>query len=183
MNYTEQQLTAAVVSDGLRPALGGIQSMVPESLSSLIKKCWDGEPQNRPSFDDIIVELASILKDREKEQNISSEQHSRPCGEDQMIETSHPQTYRESINWSTRGEHSSVASFDARLWDYSSADDLTYRPTLSWGSFATCGRRESMEDTHFLLPRMHDQKDVHFFGIFDGHRGNHESQACLCFLM
>ncbi|KAI8000930.1 Protein kinase and PP2C-like domain-containing protein [Camellia lanceoleosa] len=28
-----------------------------------------------------------------------------------------------------------------------------------------------MEDTHFLMPHMCGEKDVHVFGIFDGHRG------------
>lgn len=29
-----------------------------------------------------------------------------------------------------------------------------------------------MEDRHFLLPQMCNEKDIHFFGIFDGHRGS-----------
>ena len=28
-----------------------------------------------------------------------------------------------------------------------------------------------MEDTHFLMPHMCGEKDIHVFGIFDGHRG------------
>ncbi|XP_019103810.1 protein kinase and PP2C-like domain-containing protein isoform X2 [Beta vulgaris subsp. vulgaris] len=31
--------------------------------------------------------------------------------------------------------------------------------------------RETMEDTHFLMPRICDQKDFYLFGVFDGHRG------------
>ncbi|KAI7991369.1 Protein kinase and PP2C-like domain-containing protein [Camellia lanceoleosa] len=27
-----------------------------------------------------------------------------------------------------------------------------------------------MEDTHFLMPHMCGEKDIHVFGIFDGHR-------------
>ncbi|KAL7225149.1 hypothetical protein ACSBR1_020516 [Camellia fascicularis] len=50
-------------------------------------------------------------------------------------------------------------------------DPSAYHPVLSWGSFGTCGRRETMEDTHFLMPHMCGEKDIHVFGIFDGHRG------------
>jgi serine/threonine protein phosphatase PrpC len=28
-----------------------------------------------------------------------------------------------------------------------------------------------MEDTHFMLPHVSEEKDVFAFGIFDGHRG------------
>ncbi|XP_028070718.1 protein kinase and PP2C-like domain-containing protein, partial [Camellia sinensis] len=46
MNYTEQQLTAAVVSEGLRPALAGHCSSAPTGFPSLIQRCWDANPQN-----------------------------------------------------------------------------------------------------------------------------------------
>ncbi|CAH1448252.1 unnamed protein product [Lactuca virosa] len=47
-------------------------------------------------------------------------------------------------------------------------NSLVYLPVRSWGSFATCGRRESMEDTHFLMPHVENQKDVHMFGSLMG---------------
>ncbi|XAR48317.1 Phosphoprotein phosphatase [Bertholletia excelsa] len=80
-----------------------------------------------------------------------------------------------SINWSTEGENfarsCSVPDSGARIWFDPSADPSAYHPVLSWGSFATCGRRETMEDTHFLMPQFFNKKDIHVFGIFDGHRG------------
>ncbi|CAL5321151.1 unnamed protein product [Camellia sinensis] len=57
-----KQLTAAVVSEGLRPALAGHSSSAPTGFPSLIQRCWDANPQNRPSFDDIILELDPILE-------------------------------------------------------------------------------------------------------------------------
>ncbi|XP_027155878.1 protein kinase and PP2C-like domain-containing protein isoform X3 [Coffea eugenioides] len=88
MNYTEQKLTAAVVSEGLRPVLASSKLGASASVLSLIERCWDADPE-----------------------------------------------------------------------------------IVSWGSFATCGRRETMEDRHFLMPHLCDEKDIHAFGIFDGHRG------------
>ena len=62
MTYTEQQLTAAVVSQGLRPALALPKSGVPSVLLSLIQRCWDSDPEKRPSFENIIDELNIIQK-------------------------------------------------------------------------------------------------------------------------
>ena len=64
-----------------------------------------------------------------------------------------------------------VADSGIRMWNDPLTDQSAYYPVLSWGSFATCGRSETMEDTHFLMPHMCSEKDNHVFGIFDGHRG------------
>ncbi|KAK8541982.1 hypothetical protein V6N13_137447 [Hibiscus sabdariffa] len=178
MNYTEQQLTAAVSSGGLRPVLAGIDSGVPASMLSLIQKCWDEKPQNRPSFDDIVLELDGILQRRKKmgKEDFSSQLSSISHGHQVIDSVKNLHTYQEKINWSTQGEYlSKGTSFGVnsglRLWLDSFNDSLAYLPVLSWGSFATCGRRESMEDTHFLMPFLCNEKDVHAFSIFDGHRG------------
>lgn len=177
MNYTEQQLIAAVVSEGLRPVLSGVETGAPKSLLSLIQKCWDADPQKRPSFDDIIAELDLMLAHRErvKDEEKAFGEPSSP-NDQQINDTNKLRTYQESINWFTEGEifskrDTSAANSDWGVWLDSSNDLLSYYPVLSWGSFATCGRRETMEDTHFLKPHMCNKKDIHVFGIFDGHRG------------
>ncbi|KAJ9694289.1 hypothetical protein PVL29_010002 [Vitis rotundifolia] len=178
MNYTEQQLTAAVASEGLRPVLAGLESAAPERLLSLIQRCWDANPQNRPSFDEIVMELGPILEHRKtvnEKEKILGEPSIFPADQHRNDATN-LRTYQESINWLAQGENfskiaSSVADSGVEMWFDSSNDPLTYRPILSWGSFATCGRRETMEDTHFLMPNMFNEEDIHVFGIFDGHRG------------
>ncbi|KAI3849486.1 hypothetical protein MKW92_040654 [Papaver armeniacum] len=177
MNYSEQQLTAAVVSQGLRPVLAGSESGAPDSLAKLIQRCWDADPFNRPSFDDIIAELDPIMK------HVCEEQEGKVFQEPSGLLTdlssdviSNLQSYQEAVNWYVQGEQlskdaSSATDSNPRIWHDSSNGAAPYNPTLSSGSFATCGRRESMEDTHFLMPSMCRQKDVHLFGIFDGHRG------------
>ncbi|KAL7225582.1 hypothetical protein ACSBR1_020867 [Camellia fascicularis] len=177
MNYTEQQLTAAVVSEGLRPALAGHSSSAPTGFPSLIQRCWDANPQNRPSFDDIILELDPILECRKRVEEDEKEkalvEPSIPLGDEGIPSLL---AYQKSINWFTEGENLSkrsclAADSGVRIWPDPFTDPSAYHPVLSWGSFSTCGRRETMEDTHFLMPHMCSEKDIHVFGIFDGHRG------------
>ncbi|WOL17532.1 protein kinase and PP2C-like domain-containing protein isoform X1 [Canna indica] len=168
MSYTEQQLTAAVVSNGLRPALAHPESGSPPSLLSLIERSWDPNPLNRPSFDDIVQELYSLMKHRD----ISS----LPFTSSNQFQDDNDLKYiQEDFSWLTRGEELakkvSTEKSNMKAWSSSLHDAVQYKPTLSWGSFATCGRREKMEDTHFMLPHLCNEKDVHAFGIFDGHRG------------
>ncbi|XP_065853003.1 protein kinase and PP2C-like domain-containing protein isoform X2 [Euphorbia lathyris] len=174
MNYTEQQLTAAVVSDKLRPVLAIPVSGASEKILSLIPRCWDENPQNRPSFSDIVSELAPVLEQRLRsiDENLApSEPYDPSIGSANNLQAVH-----EDVNWSTQGELLSKKSSlevtsGLRNWLDSSYDPQAYHPVLSWGSFATCGRRETMEDTHFLMPHMCSEMDIHVFGIFDGHRG------------
>lgn len=175
MNYTEQLLTAAIVSDGLRPALPGDESGTPTRLLSLIRRCWDASPKNRPSFSDIVMNLESIWEDRKGLESITPI-HPDLCGRLGSDANENDYAYREDIDWSKQGEHFYQKVSDAdrcavNFWLDSSTDHLEYRPILSWGSFSTCGRRETMEDSHFLLPHLCDVEDIHVFGIFDGHRG------------
>lgn len=167
MSYTEQQLTAAVVSEGLRPALADPESGAPPNLLSLIQRCWDSDPRNRPSFDDIAKELERISE----HVNIVTEHKSvlvEPASSSLGYQMG-------SINWFTQGSNvskrtSHETTSGVSMW-LGSPNSVAYLPLLSWGSFATCGRREAMEDTHFLTPNMCNEKDIHLFGIFDGHRG------------
>ncbi|KAL1339592.1 hypothetical protein AAHE18_U049400 [Arachis hypogaea] len=175
MNYTEQQLTAAV-NDGLRPSLATEELGIPARLLSMIQKCWDANPESRPSFDDLVEELDLILEDRKIKK--VEDMHIRPCQfhADQLVDKANPQVYQECFNWSTQGEisaqHASIATdFGLRTLNESYDEHMVYQPILSWGSYATCGRRETMEDTHFILPHICNVKDLYAFGIFDGHRG------------
>lgn len=177
MNYTEQQLTAAIVSAGLRPALAKIGLHLPKSFLSLIQKCWEADPSKRPSLDNVVLELESISEqERGKQQGHLLEKTSNFQSDTDGYTTKNTGDYRDTINWSSQGEclskKSSVSHvFDVKLWSSSTDDPSRYVPIISCGSFATCGRRESMEDTHFLMPHMCNEESIHLFAIFDGHRG------------
>ncbi|KAM0849445.1 hypothetical protein ACQ4PT_053725 [Festuca glaucescens] len=173
MTYTEQQLTSAVVSQGLHPALALPELGSPPSLLSLIQRCWDPDPKQRPSFEDIIQELNAIQK-HVVTYSCPPPSRSVNTSQNDNAEVHH---YQEALNWFNQGElftkKANKLEHTVNPWSdsFDQSSVSIYRPTLSWGSFATCGRRETMEDTHFMLPCMSEEKDVHSFGIFDGHRG------------
>uniref|UniRef100_M8CAR3 protein-serine/threonine phosphatase n=1 Tax=Aegilops tauschii TaxID=37682 RepID=M8CAR3_AEGTA len=173
MTYTEQQLTSAVVSQGLRPALALPESGSPPSLLSLIQRSWDSDPERRPSFGDIIEEL-NVIQKHLVTYSCPLSSGSVNLSRNSKAEVHH---YQEALNWFNQGEllTKKANKLDYAVNPWSSSFDQSsvsvYRPTLSWGSFATCGRRETMEDTHFMLTCLSEEKDVHSFGIFDGHRG------------
>ncbi|KAG2242869.1 hypothetical protein Bca52824_095290 [Brassica carinata] len=177
MNYTEQQLTAAIVSSGLRPALAETGLHAPKSLLSLIQNCWVADPSKRPSLDDVVVELESLWElEREKQQSHFLETTSIARSDKDEGVTKNTRDYGDNINWSNQGEclskKSSLSTVpDLKSWSSSTDDSSRYVPRVSCGSFATYGRRESMEDTHFLMPQMCNEENIHLFAIFDGHRG------------
>jgi len=183
MNYTEQQLTAAVVAEGLRPKLTELETGAPLNLLKLISKCWDSDPLLRLSMDDVVKELKTIMLICKKEASINN--HSCSFNDTNDIfdkevglhdKSVNLRSFQEDLNWYSQGERKSnitdhVTSQKYEMWPQSLHEHPIYKPKLAFGSFATCGRRESMEDTHFLLPEFCKEKDIHIFGIFDGHRG------------
>ena len=52
------QVSVAVVTKGLRPAM---PPNTPPVIADLIVKCWDTNPDIRPSFDEILKLLKAIL--------------------------------------------------------------------------------------------------------------------------
>lgn len=171
MNYTEQQLTAAITS-GLRPVLAGGECSIPSSLSSLIERCWNNDPTLRPSFTEIVKELNEICSD----QNTESKRDIKRMGNGPKEISLDLSTHVDSAVaiWpkqvgSNREEATLVLG---PSWLKSLNVMSTYTPTLSSGFFAARGGRDTMEDTCFLLPQLGGASHVSLFGVFDGHRGN-----------
>ncbi|CAI5984309.1 unnamed protein product [Closterium sp. NIES-65] len=58
-DYSPLQAAVAVALNGARPT---IPESPPESLRSLIQRCWDKTPKERPEFSEILTELDRIAK-------------------------------------------------------------------------------------------------------------------------
>ncbi len=183
MNYSEQQLSAAVTSQGLRPVLAGPESGVPPGLASLIQQCWEGDASLRPSFDKIVETLdviiipqphvKTLLNNHEQQQTVPVDlQNNAP----DAILSYNLQQKRTEVNWTARAAKDWEPTSTQLLsvspsWLTPSIDNSVYYPTLSMGSFATKGARQTMEDTHFVISQLGGADHVSVFGVFDGHRG------------
>lgn len=167
MNYTEQQLSAAVSSGELRPTLAGPEVGAPPSLSSLIEQCWSNTPADRPSFDNIVERLSYIPDELSQ---AVEEDCARTVAEGSAAQVRFLNT-ESHFDWSASaaGQGSGAREYTAPVWFRQSGCE--YCPTLSAGVFATQGGRATMEDTNFLMTRFKGDDHVHLFGVFDGHRG------------
>ncbi|KAH8972536.1 hypothetical protein BDL97_02G202900 [Sphagnum fallax] len=183
MNYSEQQLSAAVTSQGLRPVLADPESGVPPVLASLIQQCWEGDASLRPSFDKIVETLDAIiipqphvktlLNNHEQQQTVPVDLQNNALD---AILSYNLQQKRTEVNWAARAAKDWEPTSTQLLsvspsWLTPSMDNSVYCPTLSMGSFATKGARQTMEDTHFVISQLGGADHVSVFGVFDGHRG------------
>eukprot|EP00850_Spirogloea_muscicola_P016169 SM000129S26156 [mRNA] locus=s129:400643:403596:+ [translate_table: standard] len=182
MNYNEQSLTAAITGEGLRPVLVGPQNFGPQILDSLIKRCWQADPDKRPGFEEIIDELKRVQLSVE-EDIADSELHSTAVTAEaagSLNGAAYP-SVREEVNWSHQAAklHTEVASSlghtKTREAHSSTLQHLfgkvDYLPVLSSDVFATQGARDTMEDRSFVCEMLGGVSNLHVFGVFDGHRG------------
>lgn len=185
MNYSEQQLSSAVTSQGLRPVLAGPESEIPSELSVLIEQCWHGDPAKRPSFDYIVDSLheitAKLFSEKKlantsvKKPDVSMSSNTGTNGLEEVLNYTHLK--RTDVNWTSRAVEGLRSNFTEQppsspRWLNLASEDTSYLPVLSMGSFATKGARQTMEDTNFLKLQLGGAANVHAFGVFDGHRGN-----------
>jgi hypothetical protein len=173
MNYSEQQLSAAVTSQGLRPVLAGPESGVPPGLASLIQQCWEGDASLRPSFDKIVETLDAIFIPQPHVKTVPVDPQNNAL--DAILSYNLQQKHTE-VNWAARAAKDWEPTSTQLLsvspsWLTPSMDNSVYYPTLSIGSFATKGARQTMEDTHFVISQLGGADHVSVFGVFDGHRG------------
>lgn len=184
MNYSEQQLSSAVTSEGLRPVLAGPESGTPVELSTLIEQSWHGDPAKRPSFDYIVESLrettAKLFSEKKladtlvEKPDVSISSNIDKNGLEEVL--NYTQQKRTDVNWASRAVEGLGSTFMEQSpsppgWLNQASEDTSYVPVLSMGSFATKGARQTMEDTNFLKFQLGGTANVHAFGVFDGHRG------------
>ena len=167
MNYTEQQLTASITS-GLRPVLASSECGIPSRLTTLIEKCWNNDPHLRPCFTEVIEELQEMfsISTIETQRNIKIDSDVG-LGNLRVTTFSYNKVFPENATH----EKKEIPFTLGQTWLKPSNDGTTYAPAFSWGSFATRGGRDTMEDSCFLLPQLGGSSHIHLFGILDGHRG------------
>ena len=69
-DMTQQQIWFYVCVKKGRPDKNLIPPHTPKSLITLMEKCWDAEPSNRPSFADIITQLRTMIEQYKNNQMV-----------------------------------------------------------------------------------------------------------------
>ncbi|CAI5485915.1 unnamed protein product [Closterium sp. Naga37s-1] len=167
MDYSEQQLAAAITTFNLRPNVPGISGPVTERLRSLIGKCWHPNINLRPSMSDVAHDIESILSgsvpfpiDHTQQPGIV---HNQP-------DPSQAFPPEEILTSKNTVLSSKVVDLAKKATAHASA--------ISIGSFATSGAREKMEDRHFIKTFTVASSTIYMFGVFDGHRGYEAAEYC-----
>jgi hypothetical protein len=169
MDYSEQQLAAAITVEQLRPVLMTAASGAPPGLAPLIERCWHSDPEQRPDLQQVIDELERLKAALERGEKESSGAGFGVEGRERGAEGQ--TNWREAAETSVPLEASvSAVGWDARK-GVRKGEEGGYRPTVASGVFETRGARDRMEDKHVAIQNLGDLDGVHLFGVFDGHRG------------
>ncbi|GJP48103.1 hypothetical protein CLOM_g7383 [Closterium sp. NIES-68] len=167
MDYSEQQLAAAITTFNLRPNLPGRNTPAMAKLRSLIEECWHSDMKIRPSMSDVAHGIEGILSGSVPLPMVHAQQpslvHSQPGASQEFLPESFT-TSKETVL------SSKVVNLAAQAAAHTSA--------ISIGSFATSGAREKMEDRHFMKDFLAGSSAIHLFGVFDGHRGYEAAEFC-----
>jgi hypothetical protein len=79
MNFYE--LSSRVVNEGLRPSTLGEkfnnEKIVPKEMKELMQQCWDTDPNERPSFEEIVSILENVLENLQQISDTASDRGSR----------------------------------------------------------------------------------------------------------
>ncbi|GAQ90746.1 Serine/threonine protein phosphatase [Klebsormidium nitens] len=172
MDYSEQQLAAAITVDQLRPVLMTAASRAPPGLASIIERCWHSDPLQRPELEEVIQELdflkAELARNQAAESGAEMGAEGRVKGTEQ---TDWRQAAEASVSLGEGTKELASAAVVPAETERKDGTERGYRPTVASGVFETKGARDRMEDTHVAMQDLGGLDGVHLFGIFDGHRG------------
>lgn len=165
--FNDMTLRRAITKDLLRPVLA---RGVPDEFRSLISAAWDADPAARPTFEQILTQLAAIAAK----------------GDDYLARFDAATTFRRDVVSSAAdgdlSDSAAVASLVADLEAQKTAPSLpswappppeTALPLVHAALSSTCGARgaDRMEDTAIVCPNLAGQGETHLYAVFDGHAG------------
>lgn len=166
MNYSDQQLSSAIASQNLRPALLEHALLTSSGFASLILRCWEEDPDRRPTMSEVVRSLTDIYDVVRKESQTNGKEFETPKTISVKV------TDDVVVSWADKAKSNKRTDLNTVWTSELAAADGLYIPTVTMGIFETAGAREKMEDRHFLRPNFGGSRRVHAFGVFDGHRGS-----------
>lgn len=166
MSYNEADLSKAIASEGLRPVPPSDEA-APRELREIIEACWAHDPADRPTMARVVERLRALANDLD------------PGGVDAL-----------KVFWRAPPpkQPSAAAAAEAAALAAALGGDPSpppaawlasagaYAPEVGAGVVATSGARgiDRMEDAHAIATPLEcpgNPGNVHFIGVFDGHRG------------
>lgn len=181
--FNEVRLRSAIVKDNLRPILA---NGVPQEFNALIEKCWQYDPDERPSFGEIIKALEELLQRGEyylrqyTGSTLPSAKDGNPKlsakNSEDMIEE-----MRKVIKCPPMSIWEKHKKSDPNFELFPSAKKLSQPLDVVAALSSTFGERgkDSMEDRSLITHTLVGLPNTHLFGVFDGHNG----QVCAEFVV
>ncbi len=163
--FNQLQLRSAIVSNGLRPQLA---RSVPPRFARLIQACWHADPSARPQISDVAKELDAISGFGEEYLRQFGAAADDPVDD----ELAHRTNRRLSIDTPLVDEFvASANNIPKPRWR--APPNTGYTPCVKAALSSTSGGRgeDRMEDRSVVARPLAPFKDMHLFGVFDGHGG------------
>lgn len=178
--FNQVKLRSAIVKNHLRPVLA---TGVPPEFAKLIETCWHSDPQQRPTFDEI-VDILDDMVTRGPEylsqftgSTFKTEDHVAAISQTRETDTfnivleeiqQHARKPRKPIWEMPPSVNKAIATMNINI----EKKPLQISAALS----STCGERgaDCMEDRSIVMKKLTDLPNTHLFAVFDGHGG----QAC-----
>eukprot|EP00511_Aplanochytrium_stocchinoi_P003716 CAMPEP_0204842030 /NCGR_PEP_ID=MMETSP1346-20131115/44363_1 /ASSEMBLY_ACC=CAM_ASM_000771 /TAXON_ID=215587 /ORGANISM="Aplanochytrium stocchinoi, Strain GSBS06" /LENGTH=560 /DNA_ID=CAMNT_0051980547 /DNA_START=506 /DNA_END=2188 /DNA_ORIENTATION=+ len=189
-SYSEQALIVAITKDHLRPNLVGCgEQGVPMELLSLIRKCWNSDPQARPGAEEVLENLETIAtklqvdtslgKSRELLFSKYSNARNKPVATENTAQVESFSHSKSVCKYHIATDVAVISAFTQSDLEkaHGNVQDgtlLKYNPFLACGAFATSGRRgaDKMEDRHRVLHiSLKKTNNLTVCAVFDGHGG------------
>eukprot|EP00178_Gracilaria_changii_P015350 TRINITY_DN429_c0_g1_i1.p2 TRINITY_DN429_c0_g1~~TRINITY_DN429_c0_g1_i1.p2 ORF type:complete len:648 (+),score=101.79 TRINITY_DN429_c0_g1_i1:407-2350(+) len=177
--FNEVKLRGAIVKNHLRPVLA---HGVPEEFSNLVQQCWHPDPQQRPTFVQIISRLESLLA---KGSNYLSQFSGSTFDTDEHLAATSKNLKIDDSNIVLHEIRASASKPRKPIWELCNPKgqgpgygrmEVENEPKfleVTAALSSTCGERgpDRMEDRSLVETNLTNLPNTHLFAVFDGHGG------------
>mmetsp|Transcript_8946 Transcript_8946/g.13375 ORF Transcript_8946/g.13375 Transcript_8946/m.13375 type:complete len:633 (-) Transcript_8946:82-1980(-) len=167
--YDRLSLMKAICTQALRPDIIApmkMDSKIESRFVALIKSCWDHDPTKRPTAKEIVKSLEDLCSDINLPLNSDRSKYVN----DAVKAAPKIEAPRQYVKPRTAALPD-LELDEKKLKPQSEKKELELPLTVKAGVISTRGKRGYMEDYHLLQPRLFGQRNMHVYGVFDGHGG------------
>lgn len=170
-NYSDLDLRAAVVAEGLRPCL---PPGYPAAWPLLMQSCWQAAPEDRPACAAVVQALQSMCCAEGIRVPAAVQLPVPPDSADGASSSPANRSWSEVEESPMSAASEETAAVAMPAWQQNAMNSASQRqvqPAMLCGSYADVGMRDAMEDRHVAAVPLHGLQHVSLLAVFDGHRG------------